>query len=352
MYEDDYENYNTNYNFSPKKKRHPLQERVNDGYQDYETKFGEMSIEDAYEKDVRPSKYNGLRIPKEDSLRGTRDYFADSRYMNDYRRESPFCYSNNKEYMTKFSDYVNSKHKNRDMQKYSTRDHGHFEDVKPNSNRKPRIYDEMNYKEDRNRNMPDDSYSDESTDMHNKVKNQRQNHDKKFFDTFYSKNSRKSTGKKQNIERDDCLNKEMTPKEASQLFDKLQREVDMLKEKQRDNIHSKENMSKIVERAVEKAREEIENEKNKEIEMLIERHKNEMRRRDMMFREAKKENEVHLEKYKTACVKRIKYERNESNKKLDAFKSFYEDKLAKYKNAYLKLKEKYKTEVFKKYTDL
>lgn len=352
MYDEEYSNQDKNTYYSQKLKRKPLQERINDRYDDLETRFSELSLENDYNDEIKPSKYNGLRIPKESRHReadNSRNHNArvpiyypqSSRYERSFRKGySPQQFE--KEHFGEFAE--NKKTKNG-----FAKNGNDWDDLQPKQFSKAKNQDYI-YQHKRRNFL--DANSDDSVEIRQLNKNPRQTHNRKFFDSCYGKSPTKNHWIKQNDHESQLKDKPLTPKETSYMLDKLQEELNLLKEKQKDALNYKENTMRIVKNEVSRAKKEFEYAKNKEIEVLIERHKNEMNKKDAELEELRSNNRSTIERYKAACVKRINLEKRENTKKLEAFRSFYEEKLEKYRKAYIKLKEKYKTDIFKKYTNL
>lgn len=126
---------------------------------------------------------------------------------------------------------------------------------------------------------------------------------------------------------------------------KLQNELNSLRKKQNKIISSKENALSIIKTEVERVRREMEIEREDAMDILTKKHENEMWKRERSFREYKDKTKEIILKYKEACIGKIKFERSESNRKICQLKVDCEEKVKRYKNAFLALKERYKKDV-------
>ncbi|KAM0676184.1 hypothetical protein GVAV_000147 [Gurleya vavrai] len=111
-------------------------------------------------------------------------------------------------------------------------------------------------------------------------------------------------------------------------------------------------MKEMIDREIKKAREIWIKDKEIELEIINEKHQLEIKQKENILVDFKEKYKKNIQRYKEICVDKIKHERIELDSKVLEITTFYENKIEKYRNAYGKLKEKYKVDVLKRYTNL
>lgn len=307
------EDENKNYIYTPKKRREPLQERNNYISRQKEKKHfneGDYSYQDRrYLQEERLSKYNGLRL------------YNDS---NSSQNEENF-------------------HEN-----YSRRKEPNFR------SRREDFFDDLEFETTNNKDIKNSKI--------NESKQRNKSYRRNYNETEGNMES-KNSKVKQSLERirqdisnlkidEDSNAKEIFKPDALHTLNQIQCELDALKENQKQMLRVKEKSLKIIEREVLKVKENARKEKQIEIDLLREKYESEIKRKDDLINHYKNRYKENVDKYREMCVKKIKTERVENDKNIEFIREGYEKKIEKYRIVYGKLKEKYKNDVLKKYTDL
>lgn len=312
-----------------KRDRHPLQEKNNKSKptREFETHFTNVDDYTFHNKhtnetyEPKLSKYNGLRVysSNNENEESNESYNNESCYEQQYKDRNSWskpkrnvvdkCRNNERdEYEYKETFYNGSKYKN-------------INETKKNKKLKEPEYVNNGGKGRINSNL------------------------------VRKKNKNLKNGRDLCDESDDFLNDTIIFDREEQTLDKLQKELEALKKKQKKIVYSKENILSIIKNEVEKARKEFEKKKNIETELLIKNYETEIKNKDINFKEFRAKTKDLILQYKEACISKVKRERIDFNLKSNLIKNDYEDRLKKYKNAYLNLKEKYRHDIVNLYSN-
>lgn len=306
---------------SPKKHRRPLHEKGNSVYpirqhtKDY-TNMGDYTFHDRnYIRghiEPKTSKYNGLRVFSEKQA----DAVDEDSYSEERNIERQFDGRNswnkirkdderprrNKDEIDRDTFYNRSKHKSVDSNR-------RFKENKQN---------EFGYREEKK--------------LSRNISDSRKNKDAVFED--------KAHGFDDSIDFED-----------QRTLLQLQKELDSLKKKQQKIISSKESTLGIITREVEQSRREFEREKEQAIESLTNKYEDQLRDKERSFRDFKDKTKDVIVQYKEACIKKIKSERNDYQTRINLLKNDCEERVKKYKTAYMTLRDKYKHDILSLYKD-
>lgn len=375
--------------YKPKKNRPPLYERNNFEPLDLQNDYSEKMFRDKRKRDAIPqqrindysyydrerirnteneeqSKYNGLKINYYDENMEPQKYIREDNKRNHNYRQNKYNGNQNNDkyesdydenYYTKPNEKLKNERKTRYKEESDELSDDHFKNERKFNNRNTQdVFDHERdniLRDERRQNQRFKKYNHEPETFYN--------YNSKHMSDLNERNSAMKEKIQQSVEKiqkDISLLKNHMPvddllkPETIITLDQMQKDLDNLKIKQRDTLDVKSKALKIIEREVNKAKDEIRKEKDGEIDFLKEKHKNELKRKDYYTAELKEKYKENISKYKDMCIKKIKLERLDNCKKIEIVKNEYEERIEKYKSAYNKLKDKYKKDILKKYTNL